>query len=113
MSAHTQTPDAKGVTTGEVQVSNHAQLRYLQRCEYVDRPAQRVAERFRRGHDTTHPNVDDAGVRRHGDTAFVYERDGGRPTVKTVLPLLEPEPDASAGWREEARHQGVQPGGHR
>lgn len=113
MSAHTQTPESKGVTTGEVQVSNHARLRYLQRCEYVDRPAKRVAERFRRGHDTTHPNVDDAGVRRHGDAAFVYERDGRRPTVVTVLPLLEPEPDASAGWREEARYQGVRPGGHR
>ena len=126
MSAYSSRRHAKSVSAPthehSLQVSDHAAQRWLERIGADPYPRQRVREAF---HDAERevslPGFENPARLDDRGRAVVFDSDD-RVAITVIEPspdqlkaagVPDPEPDASAGWREEARYQGVQPEGHR
>ena len=111
MSIETSGAAHKSATVNEYQVSDHAKLRFLERIDAEEPfPEARIrsiltAGEHRRLPDFDRPVIVDSGV------GVVVD-----PVDKIAVTVFQPSAtqladgdrrDASAGWREEYRHQGV------
>ena len=121
--AHTGATDKS--VTDTVEVSTHASLRYLERVEATEPlPAERVRETVSDGTRVEVEGFDLPVYLNREAAVLVDERNSVAVTVVEATSVRQDVSferdvsgahgtDASAGWREEAVHQGVPPGGHR
>ena len=100
--------------TDTVSISNHAALRFSQRCDPAEAfPRQRIRQIVDHGRWVNIIGFEDPAKMLDGIAAVV---DRGAEEVVTVLRprkgQLKGETDASAGWKAEYHHQGVGARGH-